>query len=131
MDKGKVLALDYGTKRIGVASGDFENKIAFPREVIQNKNADLAVARILELSRELGVVLVVIGLPLNMKEEHVENRVMKSVKVLGGDLEENGVVVEYVDERLSSFEAAEKVGYNKGVDAEAAQVILQRYFDGL
>ncbi len=64
MKKGKVLAIDYGSKRIGIATGDLELKMAFPRDIIKNKGGILK--EILDLVNELDVKLIVIGFPLNM-----------------------------------------------------------------
>ncbi len=134
MKKGKVLAIDYGTKRVGIATGDLELKMAFPRTIIKNKG-DL-FHDILDFVNELDVKLIVIGLPLNMEEGHKENPIMKDVVKLVEKLEKEGLQVETVDERLSSFEAEgltkpPKKGYNRRLDAHAAQIILQRYFDNL
>lgn len=129
MKKGKVLALDYGTKRIGVASGDLEHKIAFPRDVILNKGD--VIARIFDLCKELDIVLVVVGWPLQMQEERSDNPIMAELKRFVAKLEAMGLKVEFLDERLSSFEAKELTGQSRNVDAHAAQIILQRYFDTL
>ncbi len=127
--KGKVLALDYGSKRIGVASGDLEHGIAFPRDIIENKG-DI-FGKILSLCEELDVVLVVVGLPLSMEQQQEENPLMREVSSFVEKLRARGLEVALLDERLSSFEASQKIGRKQGVDAQAAQVILQRYFDSL
>ncbi len=134
MKKTKVLAIDYGRKRIGIATGDLDVKIAFPRDIIQNKKD--VFEQILLLVNELDVNLVVVGLPLNMEEGHKENPIMKDVLKLVEKLKKESLEVELVDERLSSFEAKDltktsKPGYNMHLDAHAAQIILQRYFDNL
>lgn len=140
MQKGKVLALDYGSKRVGIATGDFEDKIAFPRDVILNKGVDELVSTILKVAEELGVVLIVVGLPLNMEKDHFENRVMQDVRYFVKELKEEldeKIKVEFLDERLSSFEAGQILKNETfpsdrqklGKDAYEAQVILQRFFD--
>jgi len=53
------------------------------------------------------------------------------VRTLAEALGREGLDVELVDERLSSFEAKQRSGKRRDVDAEAAQIILQRYFDNL
>ncbi len=142
MQKGKVLALDYGKKRIGVASGDFETKISFPRDVILNDGVDGVVEKIKTLCEELSVVEIVIGLPLNMDFEHLENEMLQEVKKFASLLTKGleGVRVTLFDERLSSYEAGqimkesrEAYGADKQLpkDAYAAQIILQRFFDNL
>lgn len=132
----KVLALDYGTKRIGIASGDRGMGIAFPRDIVDNNPA--VFDKIEKLCVDLDVKIVIIGLPLSAKEEYAENKVMKSLRVFVDMLKKRldllNVEIEYVDERFSSFEASAvtgKSGLSKKdkLDAHAAQVILQRYFD--
>jgi len=125
--KGKVLALDYGTKHVGVASGNFELGIAFPRDVIDNKGQDSLVLEILKLVGDLEVLKIVVGLPLSEGED--ENPIMAEVRSFVEKLKASGLDVEFIDERYSSFEAANKFGRAKKDDAQAAQVILQRYFD--
>ncbi|MEK7673398.1 MAG: Holliday junction resolvase RuvX [Patescibacteria group bacterium] len=138
LKKGKVLALDYGTKRIGVASGDFEMKVAFPRSIIENKSFDFVAENILKTCKELDVKLILIGLPLSMQEGQVENPILKSIKWFANKLqpliEEKGIELEFFDERLSSFEAErvfEEFKMSGHDDAHAAQIILQRYFDSV
>ena len=138
---GKVLALDYGKKRVGVASGDADFRIAFPRAVIENKGLDKLVVEVKELCVELEVDTVVVGLPLNMDREEEDNEMMQEVRYFVKELRNvlGDINVEFFDERLSSFEAKdllddanEKAGKEKlGKDAYAAQVILQRFFDKL
>ena len=136
---GKVLALDYGKKYIGVATGNIEFKIAFPREVIENKSFSFVFKRIYELCRELDVKLIVVGMPFHMRGKELENKMIKEVTEffnrLGADLKVEGIKVILFDERLSSFEAESLMsqvhtGRKKvRIDAQAAQVILQRFFD--
>ncbi|NIA02048.1 MAG: Holliday junction resolvase RuvX [Nitrospirae bacterium] len=138
---GKVLALDYGKKRVGVASGDADFRIAFPRAVIENKGVEKLVVEVQELCVELEVDTVVVGLPLNMDREEEENEMVQEVRYFVKELRNvlGDINVEFFDERLSSFEAKdllddanEKAGKEKlGKDAYAAQVILQRFFDKL
>ena len=62
MNKGKVLAIDYGTKRVGIATGDLELKMAFPRTILNNKGN--LFNDILELVNDLGVKLIMFNEPL-------------------------------------------------------------------
>ncbi len=127
----KVLAVDYGTKNIGLASGDTDFKIAFPRDVIVNKSLDDSVKAILDVVTEIEADLVVVGMPYSMSEGQATNEVQYEVEEFVVKLGEVGLVCELVDERLSTFEAKTKTGKRDGVDAAAAQIILQRYFDSL
>lgn len=136
MNKGKVLAIDYGTTNIGLASGDLEMKVAFPRSILENKSFEYVSEKLLQICDEFEVKLVVIGLPLRMKEEEEENMIMKKLRKFVNKFEpllkEKKIELELLDERLSTFEAREIMErYNlKGEDDMlAAQIILQRYFD--
>lgn len=136
MKKGKVLAIDYGSKRIGVASGDLGVKIAFPRIVIENKSMGFVMEKLLRICKELDVKMIVIGLPLRMEEEQKENKIMQGVKIFAKKLKNTlkDVKIVLIDERLSSFEADELMKqYNLTGpdDFYAAQIILQRFFNGL
>ncbi|PIZ76173.1 Holliday junction resolvase RuvX [Candidatus Peregrinibacteria bacterium CG_4_10_14_0_2_um_filter_38_24] len=142
MFDGKAVCIDYGKKRIGVATGSLEMKMAFAKEVFENKGTEKAAEHVVDIVFEYGASLVVLGYPLNM-EEGEKNFMMREVekfqKALGGVLPKEVEIVLF-DERLSSFEAQdvfkdlrEKGIVNRGTadDAYAAQVTLQRYFDRL
>ncbi len=136
MKRGKVLAIDYGTKHIGLATGDLDIKIAFPRDVLRNK--DGVEDEIFCLCEELGVKKVVVGFPFRMEEDQEDNplakKVLDFVDLLKVKFEDREVEVEIFDERLSSFEAEQLTGRDartsgERLDAHAAQIILQRWFD--
>lgn len=139
MKEGKVLALDYGKKYVGIATGNLELKIAFPREVIENKGFPFVFKRVYEICRELEIKLIIVGMPFHMRGENLENKMIKEVMEfsnrLGVDLEAEGIEVILFDERLSSFEAenlmsrVRKEYSGMRIDAQAAQIILQRFFD--
>ena len=103
----KVLALDYGRKRIGVATGDTELKVAIPKEVIENKGMDFVVEWVKDYAVENDIDVVVIGLPLNMEDKQEENQIMKDVKELFELLTKSlkNSRISLFDERLSSYEA--------------------------
>jgi putative holliday junction resolvase len=136
MKKAKVLAIDYGTKRVGLASGNFSLKIASPKGILQNKGKNLFL-EIIDFCREWEVDLIVVGLPLNMREDQEENEMIRNVNYFVKKLKENleetddlkEIEIELFDERLSSFEADSLKGDAQHKDDFAAQVILQRYFD--
>ncbi|MFA6305244.1 MAG: Holliday junction resolvase RuvX [Candidatus Gracilibacteria bacterium] len=141
MSKGKAVCIDYGKKRIGVATGDLEMKIAFPRQVFENKGLEKAAKRVFEIVSEFEAGVVVLGYPLNM-EQGAKNSMMIEVEkfreILQGVLPKEVEIVLF-DERLSSFEAKDffkdarenKIATSGRDDAYAAQITLQRYFDSL
>ena len=136
LNKGKVLAIDYGKRRIGIASGDLEVGIAFPRTVIENKSREYVLGQLLKICSDIQVKMIIVGLPLSMQEDQRENRIMKDLKSFIENLKVAMKDIEVVlfDERLSSFEADQLMSeYNmKGPDdSYAAQIILQRFFHNM
>jgi putative Holliday junction resolvase len=135
---GKILGIDHGSKRIGVALSDETNAIAFPKEIIEASGKYLN--KIAEFVRSNDVSTVVIGYPLNMKGE-----MSKQTEVVAGFIdmlrEILPVQVELVkwDERLTSKMAESFVidsGMKKkkrqdksNLDTLSAVFILQSYLD--
>ena len=131
-----VAALDLGTRRIGVAIGDPEGRFVHPLTIIERRSLsdDIESIRRILVSREVDRVIV--GLPLNM--DGTEGKMARSARSFANRLEEaTGVAVELQDERLSSFEARERMGVmpagrgkkKRQIDAIAAAVILETWFD--
>lgn len=135
----KVLAIDYGKKRVGIASGDTNFKIAFPRAVLQNRGNDSLIEDIKKICDEMGVSMIVVGLPLNMEEEYPSNEILDDVEIFVDELKDTlkDVKVVLFDERLSTFEGKALMKDIKNIggkqtlddDAYAAQIILQRFFE--
>ncbi len=131
----RLLGLDHGTRRIGVAVADLETGMAFARRAIQRRNLDHDLALVRELCTSEGVEQVVIGLPLNM--DGSEGPQAAAARGFGARLAEIGLEVVFEDERLSSWEAAERLAasgrkLDRGsgeLDSTAARVILQQYLD--
>jgi len=133
---GAVLAFDLGLKRTGVASGELSLGIAHPLTVIQAESTDTRLAAIAALIGEWRPALLVLGLPLHADgSEHEMTRVAKN---FARKLESRfKLPVFLVDERHTST-AAESALHAQGihgrqnktrVDAVAAQLILQGFFD--
>jgi putative Holliday junction resolvase len=125
-----VLALDIGTRRIGLAISD-ELRIAARglAAVIRTKTRQ-DVARVSAIATEHAVTLLVIGLPLRLTGEASD--MTEHVRDFAAQLERrSGLPVEFADERLTSVEAAERLGgtvtkreRRSGAVDEAAAVIL-------
>lgn len=131
---GKILALDYGTKRIGYAVSDEGQTMAFPRGVLSTNPRTKLLEDLRRLVRDDHITLVVIGIPLN--EENEEGKSGEKVKRFGELLGRTLMItIYYVDEFGSTDEALTKIPFRrdretKGIrDALAAQIILQRYID--
>jgi putative Holliday junction resolvase len=123
---GRILAIDYGEKRIGLALSDEGKKIAFEFEIWQN--ADF-FKKISALVFEKGIEKIVLGYPLNLSGEHTKKteEVMQFKKELQSALQ--NIPVELIDERFSSKMAAKISGGEKNIDALSAQIFLQNYLN--
>ena len=66
----KVLALDFGSARTGVAVSDPTGTVARPVGIVDDAASDRGIARVVELAREEGVELIVVGLPITLRGEH-------------------------------------------------------------
>ena len=130
----KLLGLDHGDKRFGIALSDAGKVIATPRLVVEGEDA---LWQTLEsLMSEEDIEAVVIGLPLNMdgSEGPRARKVIEFSRVLE---EKTGLPVHFQDERLSSFEAESALSEagvhgsrrKSRVDMVAAQIILQGYLN--
>jgi putative Holliday junction resolvase len=122
----RYIGLDYGEKRIGVALGDSESKIAIPFEVAANAD------EVVKIIKEEEIDEIVVGLPLTMKSESgtMVQAVSGFVKEL---IDRTSLPVIEIDERLSSQAADKLLGAKDKSrrDAVAAMVILQTYLDKL
>lgn len=120
----RLMGIDYGGKRIGIALSDEGGTLAFPREVLKNESA--SAERIAALARAEGVGVVVVGLSADFKNK--ENPVMAGARTLAGDLSARlGVPVVFEPEFLTSAEAARIQGEGEKSDASAAALILNSY----
>lgn len=121
----RLLGIDYGAKRVGLALSDTEGRLAFPKEVLVN-DATL-VDTIATIVADEGVEGIVLGESRNFQQE--ENVIMKKVRAFGTDLSLRlGIPVFYEPEFLTTAEAKhfEKPGLR---DASAAAILLQSYLD--
>ncbi len=130
---GRVLALDHGTSRVGVAISDPLRITASPLEVLDAANA---IQRIQEIVAEYRPEIVVVGLPVSL--DGAENAAAIAARRFGEAVgEATGLPVEFVDERFTSS-TAEKALLEGGltrrdrrrkIDKVAAAVILRSYLD--
>ena len=132
----KIIALDIGTVRIGIATSDIMEIIASAYESYRRKNTESDVKYIAQLVTNLNAGLVVIGLPLKM--DGTEGQSVEMAKGFGEELSKIiNVPICYQDERLSTV-TAQKILIESGmrrekrkdkVDSLAATIILQTYLD--
>jgi len=137
-DRGTVLAFDFGERRLGVAVGELELRLAHPLETVEAGSEGERFAAIERLVREWAPVRFVVGLPLQLdgSEQPRSLRCRRFAQRLQARF---GVPAELVDERLTSHsaslalaEAGVRGRQQKAVlDRVAAQHILQGYFASL
>jgi putative Holliday junction resolvase len=122
----KVLALDYGSARTGVAVSDATGTLARPLGVVERAGTEAGIARVAEIAREEGAELVVVGLPLTLRGEHGRQaqETERFVKHLRGVLD---VPVETFDERFTTALAGPGGGRRSEEDARAAAHLLTGY----
>lgn len=134
----KILGIDYGEKRIGLAVGDTEYKIPRALEFVDNKNINFAIKKIAEICKMEAIEKIIIGLPLGLSgRETAQTEVAKKFVVKLGEIIKLPLIFE--DERLTSRMASDSlsergvrgVKKRKKVDSVAAQLILQGYFEKL
>ena len=132
----RILGVDYGERRIGLALSDPLGIIAKPLKVIDRKKTSDYLSEILETAKEKDVKRIVVGVPFTLKGEHSKQTdiVKKFIDELF-TLREIQIIP--IDERLSSVAAERSLqlqGVNTGhekvrVDETAAAIILQEYLD--
>ena len=132
----RLLGLDYGRRRVGVAMSNPEGTMAFPRPALTDLARPALLARIAGLARDEGVTAVVLGLPLQLDGQ--DSDTTREVRGFARELEAaTGLAVHLEDERLTSAEAevmlreagvrAKKM--RDKVDSQAAVLILEGFLE--
>jgi putative Holliday junction resolvase len=130
----KHMGIDYGTRRIGVATSDDTGSMAFPLTTVEAGRE--AVTQIAELAKKSNIEKIIIGESKNFKNE--PNDVMEDIEQFKKDLAElSGLPVEYEPEFMTSAQALRQGLDKRGegekqksnLDASAAALILQAYLD--
>ena len=132
----RILGIDYGRVRIGLALSDPLQIIASPFKTVIAKDTNTAIAQITRIVQEQDVESIVVGVPISLAGKITEQtkKVHEFIAVLK---EEVKLPVLEAEERLSSVEASRilhqkgiKTGHHKAeVDKTAAAIILQTYLD--
>ena len=155
---GRVLAIDYGRRRLGLALSDEGRMVARPIPTLERVNRRADVARLRRIVREHGVAQLVVGLPLRL--DGTAGEMAAEAREFAGRMAKAlRLPVALVDERLTSWEASEgpeksatkqtfggsrrgredverRGAYSKahrapdGVDSQAAALILEAYLRG-
>lgn len=131
----RLVALDVGDARIGVAVSDASRLIATPIDTIHRVGFGPDVRRVLDICRQQDTTLIVSGLPLNLNG--TEGPQAQKVRLFCQQLEKAGLTVYYQDERLTTVTAEKallednmhRAQRRQHVDKVAAAIILQQYLD--
>jgi putative Holliday junction resolvase len=131
--RGRVLGLDHGSRRVGVAVSDALRITAQPLEVVPRTRA---INRVKEIVDEYGIAEIVVGLPTSLTGN--EGPPAAAARAFGDEIAlATGMEVAYVDERFTTV-TAEKVMLEAGakrqvrrdsLDKVAAAIILQTFLD--
>ena len=134
----RILSLDHGTKRIGIAISDELKMIAQPLEFIPAEPFLNFLERLKEIIREKQVEMILVGMPRNMDGSYgpAALKVQDFIAVLKGKL---AVPIQTWDERLTSAQAqrflvqggVRRAERKQKVDKMAAAILLQSYLDNL
>ena len=126
----QIVAFDFGEKKIGVAVGQTSTYTSSPLQVIFNNHDKVNWNEISVLLEEWKPELILVGKPLNM--DGTDSEIMKKVDTFYKKLESlYDAKFEYVDERLTTFEARDILKENnvETVDANAAKILIDNWFE--
>ena len=104
----RVLGIDYGSKRVGVALGDTETRVASPWEVIVNDGLETLSSKIGDLVEKEEVEKVIVGIPHPLKDASFDNDQIREIRGFILALRDAGLEVEESDEALTSKVAAQQ-----------------------
>ena len=132
----RILALDHGDKKIGVAISDPMQVIAKPFKTLNNTTNRDTLVKLNDIISEYQIEKIVVGLPLTLKNKYSiqTEKVVAFIEFLKSNI---SIPIDSYDERLSSkiaiqslIEQGVKTGHNKKeIDKTAAAIFLQNYLD--
>lgn len=130
----RALAIDFGTKRVGLAVSDSLGIAATPIAVLESLTPERVADEVARLARDRGVGLLVVGMPVNMdgSDHRGAAEIRRRAELCS---RRSGLAIEYVDERLTSVQAERHLreagfarkGRRERVDQVAAALILQTW----
>jgi putative Holliday junction resolvase len=136
VDRGPVLALDYGARRIGLAVSDPEGEFAFPAGTLERSGRARDLKALGDLVRERGVKRIVVGLPLHLDGRRGPEA--EEAAAFARDLAEaTGLPVDLIDERWTTREAERALRATQTrarrrrqqLDAAAATILLRTWLE--
>jgi putative pre-16S rRNA nuclease len=129
----RILALDYGRRRIGLAISDELGLTANPLPVLLRKNRREDLARLREIANANSVARIIVGLPLHLSGRHGE-MAEEASRFASRLAKELGLPVEQLDERLTSWEAEQLAKESQhakkaDLDSVSAAILLREYLE--
>jgi len=133
----RLLGVDWGTTRIGIAVGETDPQVATPRNPLTPTGTlKKDAVNLVQLAKNEEAQAIVLGLPL--EPGGIEGRMAKIARMLAHEIEQAGMRVELVDETLTSVQAETEMSAQglkvsqrrKRRDGEAACLILERFLHG-
>lgn len=129
----RILSIDYGQQRIGLAISDELGLTAQPLATLQRKNRRADLRRLRDLARKNGVRAILVGSPVHLNGRHGQ-MAEEAARFAARIREHLGLPVELRDERLTSWEAEQiameiGLGRNADLDSLAAAILLREYLD--
>lgn len=121
----KLVGIDFGSKRIGIAISDENAEMAFPRAVFPNEKGILD--KIINFCKEEEVKEIVIG--ESRDNDGKDNKIMEKITPFAKELEESGLKVNFHPEFMTTIQAGRLQGKGDMIDASAATIILQSFLD--
>ena len=132
----RILAIDYGRRRIGLAVSDELGLTAVPVATLERKNRREDIRRLREIARKYKITLIIVGSPLHLAG-HTGEMAKEASRFATRVRKELGLPVELRDERLTSWEAEQTLKENSGrkskkthLDSVAAAILLRDFLDG-
>lgn len=130
----KIMSVDLGKARTGIALSDEGESFAFPKEVITEYNEERLIAKVTAKAKELGAALIVVGHPKNMDGSE-GSRAQECAAIAEKIGEQSGIETVLWDERCTTVSAHTVLNFNdtrgkkrkETVDAVAAVMILEDY----
>ena len=125
----RILAIDFGERRIGLATSDASGRLATARRTLQRKTDDAAVAEILRFCRQEEIGLIVLGVPRS--PEGVESAFAGRVRSFARKVaEKSALPIAFQEETLTSNEAARRLppgASREEIDRMAAAILLEDF----
>ncbi|MBX9765331.1 Holliday junction resolvase RuvX [Patescibacteria group bacterium] len=121
----KLVGIDFGTKRVGVAVTDESASVAFPKTTLANDRA--LIPSLVALIRQENAAEVIVGKSVNW--DGGDNAVMDDIRTFVASLENAVAVTVHYEPEFYSSREARREGQTGAVDAQAAAIILNSYIE--